>query len=96
MDRVESKLSNALCDLQELVIGVAKHKKFPMSSYECIIKKDNTLLTLVKVGNLLGLSTTMIDESQCIVHYFPDNKTLSQMKNDPIEFDKWWKNKVEI
>lgn len=61
--------------------------------YEPVVIDSYTFKT-VHIGNLLGLQENYYDVQTSYydqVTLFPNNKTLSEMMNDPIEFDKWYK-----
>ena len=86
-----NKLSETLREYQNLVIGYA----IIYSNVKVIIDKKEDFLTLISVGNSLGLQTDYITECQCDkVIYFPDNKTLTDMMKDPIVFNDWYEENI--
>ena len=81
------KLSKALHEMQDEVIGLY-HNQYT-DNLEPVINDDKGYLTIITIGTLLGLHT---EHREGDVFYFPENKTLTQMMEKPIEFDEWYKS----
>jgi len=81
------KLSNALLEIQDEVIGLY-HNQFT-DNYEPVINDDDGYLTIITIGTLLGLQT---EHREGNMIYFPENKSLTEMMSKPIEFSDWYDN----
>jgi len=87
-----NRLSNSLQSVQDIIIGIYVD---PTKRIELIVSKGDYTFKTVSVGSLFGLSISNYPLNR-VIHLFPDNKTLSEMMQDPIEFDKWCKENINI
>lgn len=78
-------LSKALHEIQNKVIGLY-YNPFT-DNLEPVINNDDGYLTIITVGTLLGLST---EHREGNMVYFPNNKSLSEMMENPVEFSEWY------
>jgi len=91
-------LYQTLSEVQKEVIGIVKlpgvgiYGLPGVGIYGLIVKKEEFTITSIYIGFLLGVSTDVIPKGKYTEIYFPDNKTLSEMMEDPLKFDEWWKN----
>jgi len=86
MNKTE-KLSIALQEIQNEIIGLYYNSR--TDTLEPVINNDNNLLTIITISNLFGLQ---IEHREGKIITFPENKTLSQMIEKPIEFQEWFNN----
>lgn len=87
-------LSFALVNMQRLVIGVFS-SQLTDYKFKPVIKNQEGLLTIVRIGDMLGLQTLHTPMSTGRFRSFPDDKTLWDMMQDPIGFNHWWKQNCE-
>lgn len=80
------QLSSILADVQDKVIGVAD----VYGNKECVIEKDNSTVTTIRIGTFLGLHQSTYNAESVNVIRFPQNKTLGEMMNSPFELHDWW------
>lgn len=59
---------------------------------ELIIEENEHTIVTATIGDLFGLSTCTIakDNPIGIIYNFPDGKTLSEMMDNPTEFNEWF------
>ena len=87
-----NELSVALRKAQEKVIGIFTNPY--TKDNEVIIENGEFTVTTITIGTLLGVSETIYSNTVFAqnIHMFPDNKTLSQMMDDPHLLDKWFRS----
>ena len=78
-------LSKALYEIQNEVIGLYYNQH--TNDFEPVINNDDGFLTIITVGKLLGLQT---EHREGNMIYFPDNKSLTEMMEKPLEFQNWY------
>lgn len=83
-------LGGALRIIQAKVIGFFRHPG--SNTDEMVVEEDEHTFTTIHVGSFLGLQTTIFPKSKFQFIPFPGNKTLSDMMEDPLGFDYWYKN----
>lgn len=89
---LKKSLSESLINLQDNCYGLFYN--IYTDSYECIVSDNKYTFITIVVGTLLGFSTDVrchSEDNDSLIVKFPDGKSLSNMLNDPIEFDKWYK-----
>jgi hypothetical protein len=68
-----------------------------INTYECIVKDSEETFTTVVVGQLFGFSTDVRFHSEyndMLIIKFPDEKSLKDMLQNPIEFNDWYYEKL--
>lgn len=107
--QLAKELGMALRNMQGQVIGLFRPQYYPNNEYIPVIANEDGLLTCVQVGTLLGLSTLVIGMESGRYVQFPEYwnrvsgvpaseckqiSTLTDMMQQPIEFDKWYRANV--
>lgn len=87
-ETIENKLINALQTAQHSAIGIFKPNG--SDKWELVIE-DNIVLTTISIGEFFGLSTNYVPSSLGRYVKFPQEKTLSNMMDDPFEFHEFCK-----
>ena len=80
------QLSNILTDVQDKVIGVAD----VYENKECVVEMNDTTVTTITIGTLLGLHQATYSADAIAVTLFPQNKTLGEIMDSPHVFHDWW------
>lgn len=96
MTEMKQTLGSSLEEAQSRVLGIFKITRYTNAGIELIVEINEHSFITIRIGSLLGLSTThySIGDDLGRIIMFPENKTLSEMMNDPLGFDKWYKNNV--
>lgn len=86
-------LSGQLQKVQDQVIGIFNGPHFPGEDGVVMVVEDGPdVFVTISIGSFLGLQTDHWPKSMYQPILFPKGKTLSQMMQDPIGFDKWYKS----
>lgn len=94
IEQMQTLLSASLKRIQENTIGLFRPTYDKRDHYIPVIENNNGLLTCIETGSLLGLSTSYIEEADGRYVPFSDNKSLSEMMEDPIKFHNWYQENV--
>lgn len=98
----EHNLSIALQGIQSVCVGLFKPNYSP--KWELVIQAEpftedeyeGYLIKSLDIGDLFGMSTTHTSTRGGKYVPFPEDKTLSQMMQDPIEFNNWYKLNIGL
>ena len=86
-------LQKELSLMQEKCIGLY-YNPF-MKTYNPVISETDFTFVVISIGCLLGLSTDHYSKNEDHkIIYFPDNKTLSELMENPMEFKHWYDENV--
>jgi hypothetical protein len=92
---IERQLGTCLRQIQEICIGVFKHDM--SDKWELVVNEENDMLDTVTIGELFGLQTNYsIPTSKGLYRKFPDGKMMSDMLENPITFQEWWKQNCQF
>jgi hypothetical protein len=95
-DNGQELLRISLSYLQDNCYGLFYNKY--VNTYECIVNESDEKFTTIVVGQLLGFSTDIryhSEDNDKLIIRFPDGKSLTEMLQDPIEFNDWYKNNTK-
>ena len=86
-----TSLSTALIEMQKKCIGLYFNRY--LEKYVPVIEETEYSFVVIYIGNLLALTKEHLPKDDKhnprVVIHFPENKTLSQMMEDPIGLNDW-------
>lgn len=92
-----TSLNAALVEMQKKCIGLYFNPY--IKKYVPVIEETEYSFVVIYIGNLLALSEEHLpkddEHNPRVVIHFPENKTLFQMMENPIEFNKWCVENLE-
>lgn len=95
MSKKTKNLATALNEMQSQVIGLFHPRFYPKGEYICVIDDENGVLNCIEVMGMLCHSTLCIVSEQGRYVKFPDGKTLTDMKEDVIDFTTWYDTNIK-